>query len=142
MAALEAAVFLKPSSVCYARNMGKSSVLIIEDDENVRELYAFALAKAGFEIIKAKDGGEGVRLALKEHPDLILVDIIMPVLDGHKVVKEIREDSWGKKAKIIYLTNKEDVVNVVYAKELEAEDYIIKANTDVQDLVEIIKKHL
>jgi DNA-binding response OmpR family regulator len=121
------------------KTMDTGSVLIIEDDENVREMYADAFGNSGFKVFQAKDGGEGVRRALEHHPDVILVDILMPVMNGHEVVKEVRKDDWGKDAKIIYLTNLSDPIDVVHAIEKGAEEYIVKANTDIKEVINKVR---
>jgi two-component system, OmpR family, alkaline phosphatase synthesis response regulator PhoP len=115
--------------------MTNTTVLIVEDDENILDLYATAFTQAGIEVLKAKNGLEGVELALKHHPDAILMDIMMPVMHGHKAVEKIRLDSWGKNAKIIFLTNMSDAENVFLAVEQGSEEYIIKSNTPVKEVV-------
>ena len=115
--------------------MTDAAVLIVEDDENIRELYKVAFTQAGINVLTAANGKEGVELALLHHPDAILMDILMPVMGGHEAVKKIRLDSWGKKAKIIYLTNMSDAENVFLAVEQGSEEYIIKANAPVKEVV-------
>lgn len=115
--------------------MTNTVVLIVEDDEVILELYATAFTQAGIKVLKAKNGQEGVDLALKHHPDAILMDIVMPVMPGHKAVEKIRLDPWGKDAKVIFLTNMSDAENVYLAVEQGSEEYIIKANTPVKEVV-------
>ncbi len=117
----------------------KISVLIVEDDKNIRDLYTMALENVGFVVLQAVDGGEGVVLALKHHPGAILMDVGLPTMSGHKAVHEIRKDTWGKDAKIIYLTNRDDVENISRAVEQKTEKYIIKANTEVKDVVNLVR---
>ena len=80
-------------------------ILIIEDNDSNRELLSFLLAHSRFEVITAKDGVEGVETALQELPDLILMDIQMPHLDGLKATREIRKDSRLKDVPIIAVTS-------------------------------------
>ncbi len=115
--------------------METASVLIVDDDDNIRELYASAFKIKGFTILKAKNGQEGVTLALEHHPNIILMDIIMPEMDGHEAIKKIRIGEWGWNAKIMYLTNLSDIENVVHAVELKSSEYIVKSNTDVKEIV-------
>ena len=111
-------------------------VLIVEDTDNIRNLYVDAFTAAGLEVATAKDGAEGVKQALTLHPDVILMDILMPPgMDGHTAVSKIREDGWGKHAKVIYLTNLDDAENVVHAVERKSDEYIIKSNTDIKEVV-------
>lgn len=115
--------------------MTNTVVLIVEDDENILELYATAFTQVGIEVLKAKNGLEGVELALKHHPDAILMDIMMPIMNGHKAVEKIRLDTWGRDAKIVFLTNMSDAENVFLAVEKGSEEYIIKSNTPVKEVV-------
>lgn len=115
--------------------MSKPTVLIIEDDKNLRDLYADAFSLAGITVLETGFGAEGVDLALTNHPDAILVDIMLPGMSGHQTVAKIREDSWGKNAVVVFLTNLSDPANVTYAVEREASAYIVKANTTPKEVV-------
>lgn len=115
-------------------------VLVVEDDESIRQLYVDALTAGGIRVETAKDGEEGVALALEKHPEVILMDITLPGMNGHEAVQQIRKDPWGKNAKVIFLTNSdkaEDVFNAVKQKSVE---YIIKANTDIKDVVNRVRQ--
>jgi DNA-binding response OmpR family regulator len=114
----------------------KKTILLVEDDTNIRELYAMALVKAGLHIIMAEQGEQGLRLALDKHPDLILLDIDMPVMNGHEVFEKLRLDTWGQTARVIFLTNRDDVRDVAHAKTNKPEDYIVKANLTVKEVVD------
>lgn len=117
----------------------KKIVLLVEDDKNIRELYAMALVNAGIEIMMAENGEQGVEMALKHHPSVILMDIEMPKLNGHQAVERIRQDSWGKDAKVIFLTNLSDAADVAHAVMQKPEDYIVKANTPVKEIVNQVR---
>lgn len=119
--------------------MEKSSVLIADDDTNIREMYAIAFTQAGITVIQATNGQECVELALKHHPGAILVDIMMPVLNGHEAIAKIRLDPWGKKANVVYLTNMSDAENVFHAVEHGTDAYIVKANTSVKEVVNKVR---
>ncbi len=119
--------------------MNKSTILIVEDNQGIRDLYYDALTNAGLNVLKATNGKEGVDMALLHHPAIILMDIVMPIMDGHKAVKKIRNDEWGKDVKIIFLTNMSDPENVIYAVEQSSEEYIIKANTAIKEIVNKVK---
>jgi CRP/FNR family cyclic AMP-dependent transcriptional regulator len=116
-----------------------ATALLIEDNESIRDMYATAFAGAGLKVYTASDGEEGIALALEHHPKVILVDIIMPGMNGHQVVTAIRKDAWGKTAHIIYLTNMSDAENVVIAHTQEPEEYIIKAQTDIKDVIKTVR---
>lgn len=119
--------------------MKKAYVLVVDDDENIRQLYNDALTLAGLDVITASTGAEAIDLALAHHPVVILMDILMPGLNGHQTVEKIRQDSWGKNAKVIYLTNLSDPENVVKAIEQKPEEFIVKANTDVKEVVNQVR---
>lgn len=97
--------------------------LVVEDDGNIAELLRLYLEKDGFEVRIASDGGNGVRLALGENPDIILLDIMLPVLDGWQVCRKVRESS---RVPIIMLTAKGETFDKVNGLEIGADDYIVK----------------
>lgn len=97
--------------------------LIVEDDGNIAELLRLYLEKDGFDVMIASDGGTGVRLALGENPDIILLDIMLPVLDGWQVCRKVREVS---RVPIIMLTAKGETFDKVNGLEIGADDYIVK----------------
>ena len=97
--------------------------LIVEDDGNIAELLRLYLEKDGFEVFIASDGGTGVRLAQEEDPALVLLDIMLPVLDGWQVCKKIREFS---SVPIIMLTAKGETTDKITGLEMGADDYIVK----------------
>jgi len=119
--------------------MEKRLVLVADDTENIRQLYTDALSIAGIEVVTASDGNEAVAVALAKHPDVILMDILMPHMDGQEAVEKIRKDEWGKTAKIIYLTNLSEPENVFNAIKQKPEEYIIKAHTDVKEVVNKVR---
>jgi two-component system vancomycin resistance associated response regulator VraR/NarL family two-component system response regulator LiaR len=98
-----------------------------------------ALIKAGFTICMAEDGEQGSRLALEKHPDLILLDLDMPVMNGHQAAEKIRLDSWGRTARIIFLTNHSDPQNVAHAVMQKPEEYIVKAHTPIHEIVNQVR---
>lgn len=117
----------------------KKCILLVEDDQAIRELYATAFINAGFNIKMAENGKQGVEFALQHHPDLILLDIDMPIMNGHEVAKKIREDAWGKDVRIVFLTNHSDAQNVAHAVMQKPEDYLIKVNVPVKDIVNQVR---
>ena len=98
-------------------------VLIVEDDSNIAELLHLYLEKEGFETQVAPDGGKGVELFRSFHPDLVLLDIMLPVMDGWSVLKKIRESD---KTPVIMLTAKGELSDKVQGLEGGADDYITK----------------
>lgn len=82
-----------------------STVLLVDDDAALRDMYQIELQSEGFTVLVAQDGEKGLQMALKEHPDVILLDIAMPKMDGMAMMKSVRQDAWGKHVPIILLTN-------------------------------------
>ena len=105
--------------------------LVIEDDKNIAELLRLYLEKDGFEFTIASDGGTGLRLAGETEPDVILLDIMLPVMDGWQVCKEIRRSS---RVPIIMLTAKGETYDKVSGLEMGADDYVTKP-FEVKELI-------
>ncbi len=114
-------------------------ILIVEDEVDVRETIADALTQAGYQVSVAEDGEVGLRLAQNEHPDLILLDLIMPVMDGHEMLRRLRQDMWGKDANVVVLTSMDDATNVASAYEGKITDYIIKVHTTLDELINQVR---
>ena len=104
------------------KNMQK--ILIIEDDSNIRELVTWNLSEEGYKCISAFDGKEGLETARKESPDLILLDLMLPVIDGFEVIKALRMEGIG--TPVIMLTAKTEETDKVIGLEFGADDYITK----------------
>lgn len=117
-------------------------ILIVEDEADIREAMAEAVAEAGFTVVTAVDGAVGLEKALAEQPDIILLDIVMPVLDGHGMLKKLRQDPWGQHAKVIMLTSMDDVQNVGIAHEHKITDYLIKPHSSLAEIVNKIREHV
>ncbi len=98
-------------------------ILIVEDDGNIRELLRLYLEREGYEITEASNGEEGVALWRKINPDMILLDVMMPIMDGWQVCKIIRKES---KVPIIIMTAKGETFDKVNGLEMGADDYIVK----------------
>lgn len=99
------------------------TILVIEDEQNINDILTFTFNKEGYNTLSALDGAKGLELALEANPDLILLDVMLPVMDGWEVCKRIREHS---NVPIIMLTAREDEVDKVLGLELGADDYITK----------------
>ena len=99
------------------------TILIVEDDSNIRELLRLYLTQEGYTVETAQDGAEGLRSFKLLHPDLVLLDIMMPVMDGTQVIREIRAVS---KTPVIMLTAKAETFDKVTGLELGADDYVTK----------------
>ena len=117
-------------------------ILIVEDEQDLRQTLVDKLTREGFDVLEAKNGEEGLKAALKEHPDLILLDIIMPVMDGMTMMKKIREDEWGRGVPVIMLTNLSDIERVSEAVESGIYEYLVKSDWKIEDVVKKVKKKL
>lgn len=84
---------------------GEKKVLIIEDEAYFQKSLADKLTEFGYVVLLANDGKEGLQLALNQKPSLIILDIVMPVLDGISMFQKLRQDEWGKNANVIFLSN-------------------------------------
>ena len=121
--------------------MMDKKILIIEDEPDIREAMAEAVADAGFIVFTAENGAVGLKTAIAQKPDVILLDIVMPVLDGHETLKKLRQDPWGKDVKVIMLTSMDDVQNVGSAHEHNLTDYLIKPHSSLAEIVNKVREH-
>lgn len=116
-------------------------ILIIEDDKIVRENVESLLSEEGYITFSVKDGNEGIRIAKKECPDLIICDIMMQGKDGYEVIKELSNDSSTKSIPFIFLTAKVERDDIRIGMNLGADDYLFKP-FDADDLLEAITSRL
>lgn len=107
-------------------------ILIVEDDDNIRELLRLYLEREGYEILEAENGAAGMTRWKADQPDLILLDMMMPVMDGWQVCREIRES--GSTTPIIMITAKGETMDKVTGLEMGADDYIVKP-LEMQEVV-------
>lgn len=114
-------------------------ILIIEDEEIIVDLISKKLLNEGYNISVARDGEKGVAKAKEERPDLILLDIVMPKLDGFGVMEEI-QNSDLEGTPIIIVSNSGEPVELDRAKELGANDWLIKTEFDPQEVLNKVKK--
>ncbi len=115
-----------------------AKVLVVDDESSIVNIISYNLKKEGYEVITAEDGEEGLELALSEKPDLILLDIMMPKMDGYEVCRKIREKS---NVPIIMLTARADEVDKVIGLEMGADDYVTKPFGN-RELIARVKAHL
>lgn len=118
--------------------MDKKKILIVDDEKNIVDIIAFNLKKEGYDVITAEDGEEGVEKTFSENPDLILLDIMMPKMDGYEACRKIREK---KHTPIIMLTARAEEVDKVLGLEMGADDYVTKPFS-VRELMARVKANL
>src|SRR6266568_7326284 len=112
------------------------TILIVEDEDVLRYLLVEMLGSEGYSTYQAGNGKVGLELALKHHPSLILLDIIMPIMNGVEMLKLLRQDAWGKTAHIILLTNLSDAEGIESAKAYGVTDYLVKSDWSLENLAE------
>ena len=101
-------------------------ILVADDDEDILSLVAFRLERSGCRVLKATDGEEALRLALEEVPDLAVLDVMMPKLDGHEVTRQIRANETTSRIPVILLTARAQESDVAAGFEAGADDYVKK----------------
>ena len=117
-------------------------ILIVEDEVSLTNVLYDKLILEGYNVIKALDGQDGLRLALNELPELILLDINMPVMDGITMLKELRKVPAGKDIEVIMLTNFSEYKLLAEAMELGAHDYLVKSDWKLEDVVKLVHDKL
>lgn len=120
-------------------------ILIIEDEEMLAKTMSKKLVREGFDVLVALDGLQGLRMALSEHPDIILLDLILPKLDGLSMLRKLREDSWGSHVKVIILSNLSDPMAITKGVDIGLNDvslYLVKTDWSLDDVVTKIRERL
>lgn len=123
-------------------NEKKQTILIVEDEQALLKVYAERFSEEGFLVLKAGNGQEGLDIALREKPDIILLDILMPVMDGLTMMKKLREnESWDKNVPIIFLTNLSEHEEAVMksANGNKPAYYLVKSDWSLNSIVEKAK---
>lgn len=118
---------------------------VVEDDASLLKVLVDKLKREGFEVLEAQDGKKGLDIALRERPDLILLDIVMPVMDGWTMLRKLREENpWGKNVPVIVLTNltSDDDVQLANIVKLEPSYFLVKSDWKIEDLVTKVRERL
>ena len=117
-------------------------ILVVEDETFLVKIYAVKLKKEGYDVSIANDGEEAVRLAADVHPDLILLDLILPKMNGFEALEKMRANEVNKQTPVIVLSNLGQEEDIKRAEALGADGYLVKANFSIQDIVAKIKETL
>jgi DNA-binding response OmpR family regulator len=120
----------------------RNRVLLVEDDRFLRRAGEVALRKAGIDVITAVDGEDALRIARAETPDLILLDVVMPRLNGFEVLRALKDDPATRRIDVIMLSNLRQEADVAAAMAAGARDYLVKANLSLSALTEAVGKAL
>jgi two-component system alkaline phosphatase synthesis response regulator PhoP len=118
------------------------TILIVEDEQGLLRVLKDKLEEEGFSVLIARNGLEGLNISMEKHPDLILLDILMPVMDGITMLKRLRQDVWGKDVSVMLLTNLSQEEKIADAVELGTFEYLIKSDWSIADVVKKIKEKL
>ncbi len=127
--------------MCYNKVI-MTKIAIIEDDPVISQMYRMKFESDGFDVQLAMDGGQGVALVESFGPDIVLLDLQMPVMNGDEALEIIRSKPWGKKVPVIILTNVGIEEAPKTLKALGVENYIVKANLTPRQVVQQVKDTL
>lgn len=117
-------------------------IAIIEDDQAISQMYRFKFEAEGYVVETAENGRVGLQLVQDMKPDMILLDLMMPVMTGDEMLKKLRAEPWGKKVKVIILTNVGEQEIPPALKQLGVSGVILKADMTPRQVAEIVKKNL
>lgn len=116
-----------------------STVLIVEDEKLIQQALKDKFTFENFTVFTADNGQAGLESALQNHPDIILLDLQMPILDGFGALEKLRADPWGARVPVIVLSNKETSADVYESLKNRVQDYFIKAETSLETLVSAVR---
>jgi DNA-binding response OmpR family regulator len=122
--------------------MNQTTILIVEDEPALLNALTIKFKNEGFATSEAHNGKEGLDHALSSHPSAILLDIVMPIMDGMTMLKKLREDNWGKDVPVLILTNLSDNKKIAEAMEQNTFDYLVKSNWTLDDVVNKVREKL
>lgn len=119
-----------------------TKVAIIEDDLAISQMYRIKFEAEGFDVETAANGKLGLELCLEWHPDIILLDLMMPEMNGDEMLVKLRQDEWGEDVKVIILTNMGEQEAPEIIKTLNAKKFIVKAEMTPRQVAEVVKTEL
>ena len=109
-------------------DMKKKKILYIEDETDQRDIVKTIIEANGFEVIEAQDGEMGLKMAFREKPDLIMLDVMMPKVDGIEFLRKLRAEEWGKEMPVIMETQVSDIEKMSEGVQLGVQGYILKSD--------------
>lgn len=120
----------------------QKTILLVEDDDNLANVYQMRLEAEGFRVVRVDNGGDALQAALQSNPALIILDVMMPKVSGFDVLDILRNTPETAKTKIIMLTALSQDADKERAKSLGVDDYLVKSQVVIADVVDRVKQHL
>lgn len=117
-------------------------ILVVEDEDFLLDLYETKLEQSSYEVIKATDGAQGLSLAQLELPSLILLDILMPKVDGYEMLKKLKKDKKTKNIPVIIFSNLSQKEEIEKGLKLGAKDFIIKTSVTPTEMITKVREYL
>lgn len=117
----------------------RQKILLVEDEESIRDMYVFKLNGSDYDVKIAENGKVGLHLASEWHPDLILLDIMMPVMNGGVMLEKLRAEEWGASIRVIILTNLSKSEAPTVLRFLNVDRYIVKAHSTPKEVIKVIQ---
>lgn len=123
-----------------SRSPQSTCVLVLEDEVSLNRILCDELTRRGFAVLDAYDGEEGLKIALHQRPDIILLDLKMPKVDGKTFLKQIRADEWGKEVPVLVATNVDTIEDMNECMSSRVEGYFIKSNVSLDTIFKTIEQ--
>ncbi|PIS04632.1 MAG: two-component system response regulator [Candidatus Buchananbacteria bacterium CG10_big_fil_rev_8_21_14_0_10_42_9] len=120
----------------------KPKILIAEDDPDLMDIAKIQLEQDGFEVLSAGDGGDALTIAREQSPDFIILDILMPNIDGLTALQELKKDPRTKEIPTIILSNLGDQASKEQAKNITDVEYFVKSKVSIDEIIEVIRRKL
>ncbi|MES3006009.1 MAG: response regulator [Patescibacteria group bacterium] len=120
----------------------RKKILLVEDDLLISQAYRFALGEAGFDVLLADDGKEALEKIKAEKPDLVLLDVIMPLVNGFEVLERLKKRGMEGKPPVIMISNLGQAADIARGKKLGAVDFLVKSNISLKSMVETVKNFM
>jgi DNA-binding response OmpR family regulator len=119
-----------------------SKIAIIEDDLAISQMYRIKFEAEGYTVETAENGKVGLELIKEMKPDIVLLDLMMPIMNGDEMLQKLRETTWGKDIKVLILTNIGESEAPKSIKDLDVSAFILKANMTPRQVAELVKEQL
>lgn len=117
----------------------QKKIAVVEDELTQRKILVDTFTKAGYAVVSARNGAEGIEVILREKPDIATLDIAMPDMNGLEMLRRLREDPWGATLPVIILSNYDDPVKVADALGKGVQYYLVKVNTSIDDILQKVR---